>query len=166
MRPLGLGRRSAGKIAKLHLCSRKEAKEMKELRLTWFLALIVVVNVILVRSAIASWIENGTPICTQIGQQYPTAMAPDGEGGAIIVWNDSRAGNPDLYAQRIDAYGNSLWTIDGVAVCTDSADQGGAVVVSDSQGGAIIAWADERGGTYSDIYAQRVDAEGIPVWVT
>ena len=166
MRPLGLGRRSAGKIAKLHLCSRKEAKEMKELRLTWFLAFIMVVNVILVSSAIASWVENGAPICTQTGLQGPLAMAPDGEGGAIIVWGDYRAGNQDLYAQRIDAYGNSLWTIDGVAVCTDSADLGGAVVVSDSQGGAIIAWEDHRGGTHTDIYAQRVDADGIPVWVT
>jgi len=36
-------------------------------------------------------------------------------------------------------------------------------IVSDSAGGAIVAWVDDRGGT-SGIYAQRVDARGGPQW--
>jgi hypothetical protein len=36
--------------------------------------------------------------------------------------------------------------------------------VSDGSGGAIIAWEDRRGGSYSDIYAQRINASGGAQW--
>jgi hypothetical protein len=36
--------------------------------------------------------------------------------------------------------------------------------VSDGSGGAIITWVDLRGGSYTDIYAQHVDAAGQALW--
>jgi hypothetical protein len=33
--------------------------------------------------------------------QFPH-MLPDGSGGAIVVWTDSRSGNPDVFAQRVN----------------------------------------------------------------
>lgn len=38
------------------------------------------------------------------------------------------------------------------------------MVVSDGAGGAIIAWLYDVGGAGYDIYAQRVDATGTPLW--
>lgn len=55
------------------------------------------------------------------------------------------------------------WIEDGIAVCTVSGVQDLPVVVSDGTGGAIIAWRDDR-VINTDIYAQRVDADGNILW--
>ncbi len=55
------------------------------------------------------------------------------------------------------------WIEDGIAVCTMNGVQDIPVVVSDGSGGAIIAWRDDR-VINTDIYAQRVDADGNVLW--
>ncbi len=55
------------------------------------------------------------------------------------------------------------WVEDGIAVCTMGGVQDMPVVVSDGSGGAIIAWRDDR-VINTDIYAQRVDADGNVLW--
>ena len=60
------------------------------------------------------------------------------------------------------------WSSDptvGVVVCAAPGHQQYPQIVSDSTGGAIIGWSDERNGN-SDIYAQRVDASGNVQWMT
>jgi hypothetical protein len=91
---------------------------------------------------------------------------PDGTGGSIICWLDDRNGNGDIYAQRIDATGNQLWKINGVAVCTEPSIQVSPVIVSDGTGGAVIVWQDGRTGGYADHYAQRVNSNGNSLWAT
>jgi hypothetical protein len=49
-------------------------------------------------------------------------------------------------------------------VCTAVSDQMNPRIVSDAAGGAILTWQDTRGGTTSDIYAQRVNFAGVPQW--
>jgi len=49
-------------------------------------------------------------------------------------------------------------------ICTAPGDQGFNDSASDGSGGTIIAWADWRSGSNSDIYAQRVDAAGNVQW--
>ncbi len=44
----------------------------------------------------AAWIPNGNPMCTASGDQRNPSLIPDGQGGAIIVWNDDRNGNWDI----------------------------------------------------------------------
>jgi hypothetical protein len=91
-------------------------------------------------------------------------MIPDGEGGAFVVWSDRffTAGY-DIYAQRVDALGNVLWAAGGVGVCTATGYQYGPSIVSDGAGGVIVAWRDDRGAD-QDIYAQRLDGDGNPLW--
>lgn len=115
----------------------------------------------------ALWTANGVAICTASGFQMYPQLASDGSGGAVITWQDTRvAGNNHIYAQRIDASGNVMWTPDGVAVCTAGSNQYYPQIVSDYSGGAIITWTDTRNSLYSDIYAQRIDANGNAVWTT
>ena len=80
--------------------------------------------------AFAQWVENGTPICTASGSQQPQEIIPDGLGGAILVWGDTRGADRDIYAQRnvttdiyaqhIDANGVGLWAADGIAISTET----------------------------------------------
>jgi hypothetical protein len=112
----------------------------------------------------AEWIENGAAVCREGFDQIECAAASDGAGGSIIVWKDERDNSaPKIYAQRIDAYGNALWTSDGMPVCVFAGSQINPQTVSDGSGGAIIAWSDTRDGTWS-VYAQRIDADGALQW--
>ena len=113
----------------------------------------------------AEWVENGVSVCDQTDTQEMVRTVSDGDGGAIIAWRDFRNTNFDIYAQKIDAHGNRLWAADGVPVCTDAGSQPYFVMTSDGEGGAIIAWHDNRNGTW-DIYAQGIDADGAVLWTS
>jgi hypothetical protein len=111
------------------------------------------------------WPTGGVAICTLINDSYDLNLAPDGHGGALLVWRDYRSGTSwDIYAQRIDTSGTVAWTPDGAPVCVATQTQDGAQIVSDGTGGAIIAWRDFRSATDFDIYAQRIDSAGSAVW--
>src|SRR5688572_8257882 len=52
------------------------------------------------------------------------------------------------------------------AICTAVDNQSNPTITSDGSGGAIITWLDFRGGTFYDIYAQRIDASGAVRWTS
>jgi hypothetical protein len=112
---------------------------------------------------VPQWTANGVAICTEAHEQFNANLVPDGAGGAIIAWLDGRAGNYQVYAQRVNAGGVPQWTPDGVAVCAASASVKTLAIVPDGAGGAILAWADGRSGGF-DLYAQRVNAAGVSQW--
>lgn len=107
------------------------------------------------------------------GSQGAPQLVPDGNGGAIIVWSDSRnngVSGSDIYAQRIDSRGRPLWEngvgtgdFNGIIVSSALGNQLDPLLVSDDMGGAIIVWNDDRNGAF-DIYAQRIDTNGTRYW--
>ena len=109
------------------------------------------------------WNANGIPICDLPSSQSWPLIVTDTTGGAILVWGDTRHGNQDSYAQRIDANGNKLWDPEGVPVCTHPTLQDDLNAIADGKGGVIVVWEDWRNGN-QDIYAQRIDASGKPLW--
>jgi uncharacterized protein YjdB len=113
----------------------------------------------------AAWLPNGVPIGNAVGDQRSPAMVSLGGGGFIVAWSDGRnVSSGVVYAQRIDLTGTSQWTANGVALSTEIFGyQSGAVIASDGVGGAIVAWSDYRNANF-DIYAQRVNAAGVPQW--
>jgi hypothetical protein len=117
------------------------------------------------------WDSSGVFICsTTLSQQIISKIASDGSGGAIIAWGDTRNGghnNEDLYAQRVNAAGVVQWAANGMAVINASGFQGGSMqITSDGNGGAIVAWEDQRSGTTVEIYTQKVNASGAMLWDT
>ena len=112
-----------------------------------------------------AWPVDGTALCTAFGGQVNHSIAGDGTGGAIVSWEDSRTGvASDIYAQHVQASGavDPAWPANGRGICTASTNQQLPAILADGSGGAILAWADFRatGGAFSDIYAQRVQADG------
>jgi hypothetical protein len=95
------------------------------------------------------------------GTPAPADHRLDGAGG-IVTADDG--GTADIYAQRVNGSGVPQWTADGVAVCTAVGTVFQAQIVSDDAGGAIITWYDSRSGIGFDIYAQRLNSEGLPKW--
>ena len=115
-------------------------------------------------SGIPQWATDGVALCTAAnGQFYPTIVS-DGAGGAIVTWEDYRIGAPNIYAQRVSDSGSTQWTADGVGLCTAANYQITPTIVSDDAGGAIVTWQDYRSSISYDIYAQWVNALGVPQW--
>jgi hypothetical protein len=109
------------------------------------------------------WTAPGVTVCNNIygDQRYPR-IVPDGAGGAIVSWQDSRDASytaVDVYARKLTGAGSLQWTFSGVAVSNTTGDQIQPMIASDGGGGAIIAWQDSR-NSYGDIYAQRVMEDG------
>jgi hypothetical protein len=105
------------------------------------------------------------PLCVAGGDQWTSAASAvaDGTGGAIVAWIDMRDGDANVYAQRVDALGETVWPANGVPVCDAAGSQGSVQAVTDGAGGAILVWLDDRGSD-PDYYAQRVDASGEVLW--
>ena len=103
------------------------------------------------------WPADGLVVCSAPGSRDALVMAPDGFGGALLVWRDSRdepAG--DLYAHHLLANGelDPAFAANGTAV---AAVPGGVAEPSLSvvaPGEAVVAWTDQR--TLSEIRAQRL----------
>lgn len=106
------------------------------------------------------WGEEGVPICRAKKTQWYPQIVSDEQGGAIICWTDRRSGNFDIYVQRVNESGKTLWQQDGVPAVALPSIQEKPSMVSDSKGGAYLAWSDFRSGA-SGIYVQRIDAKGI-----
>ena len=110
------------------------------------------------------WAADGVVVCAAPLDQYYFTICPDGAGGMIAAWTDGRAGNDDVYAQRMSGSGIAAWLAGGCALCTHPAAQGSVVLAGDGSGGAYVAWADNRPAHY-EIYAQRVNGSGVPLWL-
>jgi len=114
------------------------------------------------------WPEAGLPVCTATGAQDRARVALDGLGGALFAWSDPRNGQFNIYAQRLTGAGVVAggWPLDGVTVSNAAPGQFDPVITSDGHGRAYIAWIDSRGGVgNSDLYAQRLEGDGTPLWM-
>jgi hypothetical protein len=103
------------------------------------------------------------------GDDYPNAsIAGDGQGGIVVVWQGKSGTNMTIRAQRLSAEGIILWVDGGVMVTSIASGQGNhQQVISDGMGKFIIAWDTEAGisgAPDSDVYVQKLDGKGNPLW--
>ncbi len=114
----------------------------------------------------SQWSTNpfvNNPVTQNSGHQTHPKSCSDQDDGAVIVWEDNRNGNSDIYAQRIDKHGANQWQTGGVKICGSNGDQVHPVLCTDGNGGAIIAWADDRNGA-GDVYCQKIRRDGEIMW--
>jgi len=119
-------------------------------------------------------------ISEPVKELYPRACS-DGNGGVIIAWTtyhelmiDYFAPNPlyacswrfrDCYAQRIDSEGNLPWGVDPVLICTDNWFPTDLRATVDSSGATFLVWSDRKpSNSFTNIYAQKLDENGIKLW--
>lgn len=116
-----------------------------------------------------AWPVGGRAVCVAAGNQLNVVAVPDGSGGALVTWIDSRSGaGTDLYGQHVlgDGTLDPAWPATGLAIVAAAGDQTSQVLVRDGQSGVFLAWQDLRAGSTADIYAQRILSTGMvaPGW--
>jgi hypothetical protein len=96
--------------------------------------------------------------------QLSPAIAMDADGNFVIVWEDTRNGNYDIYFQR---YNNDGVT-QGINIKANddalNAIQESAAISMDGNGNFVIVWRDKRNGNY-DIYFQMYNSNGVGVGI-
>jgi FlgD Ig-like domain len=101
---------------------------------------------------------GGISICLVEGEQDKLRLAPDGNGGAIFVWEDRR--NPDdfdIYGQYVNSDGDVEWSVGGDVVCDAINIQESPRIVQSGDNEAILVWQDKRVDNFSyDLYTQRI----------
>jgi hypothetical protein len=117
-------------------------------------------------SGVPQWTADGVILAAGFGMyahRWPKIVNDD-SAGAIITWQADTAGAGwDILAQRVGPTGAKLWGSSPVLVCGASGPQEKTTLIPDGAGGAIITWEDGRSGSL-DIYAQRLDKNGVPQW--
>ncbi|MDP8222250.1 MAG: hypothetical protein P9L99_02735 [Candidatus Lernaella stagnicola] len=88
-------------------------------------------------------------------QEYPAVCATTGM--SLVVWQDLRVGNHDIYGARVNAAGTVLDPA-GFALCSDPGIETIPDVTFDGTN-FLAVWQDLR-GTRSDIYGARVNLAG------
>ena len=98
------------------------------------------------------WGDAGRAVRTDTGNHSLPSLIPDGQGGAIVLWNDFRMSNHcQVFGQRFSAAGNPMWESLGATITTS----GFVVGVTRPKRGTFM----EAHG-YNGINLQRVDLDG------
>jgi hypothetical protein len=112
------------------------------------------------------WDSSGVGLCVKSTFEADPRIASDGNGGAIVIWDDNRnsGANQDIYAQRVSGTGQVRWATNGIAICSASSNQNTPLLTTSSTGGFFAIWDDYRNGgggnRYADYYVQNFDLNG------
>jgi hypothetical protein len=118
------------------------------------------------------WVAGGNTVLVEPASASEPRIAPDGAGGAFVVWQDMRndpqfqTANYDLFAQHLLADGSVApgWPAGGLAVCTAPRRQTQQQMIADGAGGMVVVWGDYRddpsGYTVQALYALRMNGDG------
>ncbi len=108
------------------------------------------------RTGAALWAADGVVLSGAPDSVSDCAIGTDGRGGAILAWTrwvDDYA--QQIWAQHIDSGGAPDWGESGRMVAGTAPMRRFPQVISDGQGGAIIAWQ-----TSASIEAQHIGSTG------
>jgi hypothetical protein len=97
------------------------------------------------------WASGGIGICTADEEQTAPEIIEDGAGGAVIVWRDERSFNPQLFAQRVDKYGQTIWAVNGVQIFEEWQNTNYYRLLDDGDGRVFVVYGTDshdelRGG--------------------
>lgn len=129
-----------------------------------FALIIITFFVSIQLSSQIQWQEDGIPIRQGVNIEWSRAATSLEDGSVVCVWSDTRRGDRDVWAQKVDLNGNLLWGDDAILVNGEINRQEDPVVIAAGDGDVIIAWVDFRNEDAGDVYAQKLDGNGNLLW--
>ncbi len=93
------------------------------------------------------WAENGIPVSSSLYLQSTPVVLPNSDGYILISWSEYGSGSNEIFGQRINQNGESLWDEGGVVVFTGiSRNAFYPQILSRGNGDLAIVWLDGRFG--------------------
>lgn len=101
------------------------------------------------------------------GGQVGITADSDGQGNLLLAWKDGRTPSDDnIYAAKVTPDGQTPWGANGRIVCNTVGPQHSVKLCPDGRGGCYLTWLEGGETIANDIYAQRLNADGQPMWTT
>jgi hypothetical protein len=101
---------------------------------------------------------SGIAISTAANDQNISSVSFDGTN-YLVTWHDRRGGSDyDIYGARVNRSG-VVQEPTGIQICDLESQQVSPAAVS-YNGQWLVAWRDNRNGSYNDIYGSRISASG------
>ncbi|MBD3351921.1 MAG: hypothetical protein GF364_10590 [Candidatus Lokiarchaeota archaeon] len=85
------------------------------------------------------WGADGLAVCTEEKGQNSAVLTYDGLGGVFISWIDGRMGRNDVYAQKIDSSGTTLFCNNGTLI-SESISDAQDLILHNTTNGAYLFW--------------------------
>jgi len=108
------------------------------------------------------WSVGGVELIIGSHAKSFAGLCPSADG-LIVLMSDSRSGNPDVYAQRLNGLGVPMWSSTGALLIGSSEYEVGSELHADGLGGAIALCYRETLWPH-DFLAQRVNINGTREW--
>ncbi len=117
----------------------------------------------------AQWVNDpavNTKLAIDTNDPINISTVLDQNGGAFIFWEDYKKGinKNDIYFMHVDADGNKSFRADGKLVSVNSAIKIKPVSAASLPGTAIVLWKQMKDSIHSNLYAQKVAANGSFGW--
>ncbi|HEY2953742.1 MAG TPA: T9SS type A sorting domain-containing protein [Candidatus Eisenbacteria bacterium] len=115
------------------------------------------------------WPEGGALVCAAPDFRNALDVAPDGFGGLLLTWWDTRLGTTDIFAARVLPDGSRApgWTPNGVQL-SEPVDGSTMLprIVGDGTGGAYVAWERDPVASATRSLVQHLEPDGslAPGW--
>ena len=114
------------------------------------------------------WDESGLLISDHPTMSWTTDydLVLDKSGNAVLITQDLRNGNSNVYAYSISPNGEFLWGNDGIALTNDSSFDPAPKAVVDQEGNIVTMWENEPADTsqFITISFQKLSPDGNLLW--
>ena len=139
------------------------------MKIMYTILLLILLSVSIIKPQWKTTLNEDNFISVSPGAQNNSVIASDGNDGAFIAWEDNRNSTTnvyDIYLQKIDKDGYTIFADDGIPICTADGNQLDPKIVESNDGSAIVFWLDQRINPANSIvlYAQKIDANGNELW--
>jgi hypothetical protein len=135
------------------------------LKMKKFYLILLLLTASVINAQILQWSEE-VPIRQGENIEWYRSSAPVDGNCIVYTWSDTRNGDRDVWAQKMDSNGNKMWNVGGVLINGEINRQEDPVVIHTGSGEVIIAWIDFRNEDAGDVYIQKLDTNGNLQWNT
>jgi hypothetical protein len=106
------------------------------------------------------WSDTGK-VLRPVGGTSMTQVStePYADGAVVLYAEELAVGNDRLFATRLDANGDAVWSPQEVTASSAVSEKGSLDSELSSRGVVLLAWSDDRDG-HRDVYAQNVNGDG------
>ncbi|MDO9576503.1 MAG: T9SS type A sorting domain-containing protein [Candidatus Cloacimonadales bacterium] len=113
------------------------------------------------------WQDNGIPIRKAENIRWFGDSVELNDGSVVVLWRGTREDNYQIFAQRINEAGNTLWEDGGINISYSQSLVYSFVATSSSDGNFFVAWF-QSDDSYDEGYLtiQKINPAGEPCWTT